>query len=532
MDRSQGIAGINKSPTPSLAMLESSRAQVPPSSVLRERDVNTLMRVTPGSAGSLAIRQCAVRSLQASSSSFESFQEPLTFQSSSLSVDNGPGAARIDASPVPVQPQIAVGRARLGRLFERRKLDAFLSTHGLSLSSIGSSFLHAYPVADQQSCAGSGRPEAWSTDGLLPDQRNPGASAAPGGHEESSDDDLAERENENLYFFTPNTPPVAGDMTVSSREKNIKGSTLVQMVHNVVKSYRLAQQSPCSAHFQADEVLHIRKPMDWFTSLGGWSKWAPKSEVQGGQRFSGVSIYGNPHTFRIDPQSRIHLPEGFSIFGLDMCRRQGKTDLSYRQIAEIIRFISTKLELTDPDIATLQLYALNRSTPPLWFNEENHADVLYFLDYLNSLIFGVEASGLNTGLVTGLMTLELIVGGIITYRQAFCENENGGFYPFASVGSKSGSYSSNAGSYRARTAIVGHKAYGRDCQLSMKDYREGDPACPVAVKEAILIRKWLHFRGVVSSDTKFSQQIKNIKSSTRELIVNYYFPTQVSPVDG
>jgi hypothetical protein len=146
------------------------------------------------------------------------------------------------------------------------------------------------------------------------------------------------------------------------------------------------------------------------------------------------------------------------------------------------------------------------------FSEELIKQIVQFVDYLNCLMFMVEASGLNAALVTGVMTLELVKEGELSYKQAFKDNDYGGAYPYANTDGKS------AGTYSNREPII------KDKNLkSMKDYRGNPNYSPTAVKEAIIIKSWLHARNIIGKGTKaYEVQLAEITAEIKKLLV-YYF---------
>lgn len=365
-----------------------------------------------------------------------------------------------------------------------------------------------------------------------------------------SDDELVD--NKTIVTFARKVRPPVVAMTIPCRDKNVKGSTLIEIAHNVVRSwYDGAVDMACE--YEKDiggaliptpnvngGILSIQHPRDWFMSLGGWKGMMPSEEIKeyffnesrGREvtRFSGVEIYKNGVVFPIDDQ-RLHLPEGFIIKGEDVTKSwrkegnkwfqiQGKTDLSYSQIVRAIDGIKKNFEVSDAQIAKLQLAALSRERGfPLWFNaiaKENQKEILQFLDYLNALMFGIEASGLNAALVEGLMILDLIADGHIDYKNAFKANEDGGIYPYACFGD-------NKGTYRARENILVHKKTNAT-PLSMKPFRTNTSLSPIATKEAILIKMWLEHNQAVLETGSHAQQVKAIKDAIEDLVSYYYSP--------
>lgn len=374
--------------------------------------------------------------------------------------------------------------------------------------------------------------------------------------DEDSDEELNGQDVETVFIFKQNTPIPANTMTVPCSDYNIKGSALIEITHQVIQSRYEEMINLCceyekdidgpllSLPLEENGILIIDQPTDWFLSLGGWKGMIPSAEVQDffmntfdeekkGRKFKGAKIHNNGLLFPII-NGRLHLPKGFKIGTFDVTSSwkkeksgwvqipSGKTDLSYSQIVRAIEEIKMNFNLTDSKIAILQLCALTRSIEfPNWFSqkipEEKQSCILQFLDYLNGLMFGIEASGLNVALATSLMTLDLIVNERIKYQEAFKANENGGLYPYACFGN-------NKGTYCAREKILEQRVFFNS---SMKHFRENTSLSPVAVKEAILINEWLKYQDItpgIEFNIFSSDQIKLIEFAIGVLINCYFFP--------
>jgi len=345
-----------------------------------------------------------------------------------------------------------------------------------------------------------------------------------------SDADLAE--SNKLIIFDGKAPLPATAMTVICNNKHhLKGSRLIEIVHEIVHALHKKEISGgfgipyIIPEIKGKATVRIKYPSDWITSLGGWKVMA-YNEIRGkafGYRtFDGAEISENGITFLIKDM-RIHLPVKFSIAGFDVTDRgtEIKTDLSYRQIFNVIMHIMKKYRVTDSHIAVLQLFCLSgklRQHQNIeWFDilsKEERAEISVFLDYVNALMFGIEASGLNAGLAIGLMILDLIANQECSYYQAFCNNELGGLYPYACCGD-------NEGTYNKREEILDH-ANNNAASMSMKQFRQANSPSPVATKEAVLIKYWLRFRQVTQNITDSAAQEKTIIRAIEELI-RFYF---------
>ena len=360
-----------------------------------------------------------------------------------------------------------------------------------------------------------------------------------------SDDDLSEFIADDLVLFEKeaNIHPIA--MTISCPDQNIKGSTLIEIVHDDVQDrYGEVIDYACEYEKEVggtmipppkveDGVLFLERPREWLMSLGGWKGMMPSEEVKDyffareKEKFNGVQIYQNGLTFPIIDH-RVHLPKGFSIGGFDVTTTWekkedkwteipgGKTDLSYVQIVKGIEKIKEAFKLSDSQIAGLQLSSLSGAISYDQIPKGNRKEVRCFLDYLNSLMFGIEPSGLNAGLTIGLMILDLISDKTLTYETAFKANAEGGFYPYACFGK-------NKGTYTQRESILVHKKEKRT-SLSMKKFRENLSLSPVAIKEAILIKTWLESNKALLKDAESSVQIERITRAIGDLTTYYFSP--------
>jgi hypothetical protein len=384
-----------------------------------------------------------------------------------------------------------------------------------------------------------------------------GASALSNIHfnDDDSDDDFSQiPPSKNLFVFSRSSRIPASSMTVSCCDRNIKGNTLLELVHDITqdtagdfinlaceyeKDIGGALIPPPDIQKKTDGnwILMLKTSRDWFMTLGGWKGMMPNLEFknfflfeilkQEEKRFAEVKIFDNDKIFTVD-NNRIHLPKNFSIGGEDITVYKAspeglgyKTDLAYFQIDNAIERIKTISGLPDDDIARLQLDNLSRSEnidpeivekiPPAYLNE-----IITFLDFLNCLMFGIESSGLNAGLTIGLMTLDLIKLKKLTYHTAFNANVDGGFYPYACLGNNKGTYS------QREQALA--QSINQQNQASMKKFRATPGLSPVASKETITIKSWLEHTHSINPACTFDEQLQSIKKKVKQLIEDYFFP--------
>lgn len=210
-----------------------------------------------------------------------------------------------------------------------------------------------------------------------------------------------------------------------------------------------------------------------------------------------------------------------------------KTDLSYNQLVKAVNNAKAVIGGSDSNLAELQRQALQGAMP-----EATNAHVKKFVHFLNALMFGVEPSGLNAGFIEALMTLDMIEKGEINYLRALETNRTddyNGIYPYAidagrTVAGKRVNY--NKEGYKKRNKITQERLE------SMKNYRkqsspldddnktslEGlseDFRSPIAVKEAVLIRGWLHVSGVSSGVSAVADVERAINRAICTLVGRY-----------
>lgn len=136
-----------------------------------------------------------------------------------------------------------------------------------------------------------------------------------------------------------------------------------------------------------------------------------------------------------------------------------------------------------------------------------------WLDFLNAMMFGVESSRVNNTYLTGLMTLELIKDGHLTYQKAFHQDEYGGQFPMASnqTGPKN---------FTARRRLLEHQEHENSAGMAID--RALPQWCAITLKEAIITKNWLKTQKVLSREQTKTENIKAIALAFSQLMDKYF----------
>ncbi len=346
-----------------------------------------------------------------------------------------------------------------------------------------------------------------------------------------SDDSLEEVPNRVRFARDTKVHPIHTTVSIAENQ-NIKGGELIRIVHNKVRqAYNgILAQARQQLRGQPGGEIHITNGWnDWLVSLGGWKGYMPSQEIKylfndfenDGSFFSTAKVYDNPHIFRI-VNGRIHIPNNLSILNYNISQIHRKTDLAYNHVGDTLSYFIpalAKRNITDSDLAVIQLRALIgvRQYPEKWngIKPEFKTQLLHFLDYVNCLMFGIEASGLNAALIINLMTLDLIVGGRLNYADMCKQNKFGGFYTYSIFSQVKGD---SQGTYASRETIISQN------KSSMKEFRVANTPSPVASKEAIVIKEWLKFKNVPEEDMEREDALQRIGELIDELVAHYTAP--------
>jgi len=122
--------------------------------------------------------------------------------------------------------------------------------------------------------------------------------------------------------------------------------------------------------------------------------------------------------------------------------------------------------------------------------EKDGVGLMVWLDYLNTLIFKVEASRINTTVISGLMMLQLIEHGHLTYKTAFYDNPSFlGQFPGASI--------ATTHNFKTRAQLLTYEGF-----LGMKTDRQHPRWLMCTLKESIMMLNWFKIFVLQGKDPK------------------------------
>jgi|GEM_PF-5580560 len=210
--------------------------------------------------------------------------------------------------------------------------------------------------------------------------------------------------------------------------------------------------------------------------------------------------------------------------------------LSYPDIVNILHDIQAKYKCTDAQLATRQLAVLKGTL-------EKPTDVDRFLAFFNAVLFGSEASRNNLSYVTGLMTLDLISKGKLSYEQAFKSPDyqdmqsdsdkeiNFAVYPMTSPYTGANNF---LGYLTLIEATYAEEMSGQiKSETGMKLEREFPQWAQIPLKEALLIHFWLCEDGLFEDPRASTNTILiscAVQRSIANLLVTHFGTLLLSPI--
>lgn len=327
--------------------------------------------------------------------------------------------------------------------------------------------------------------------------------------------------------------------------------------------------------------VKIANNKDWMLALGACNYWGVNN-FEKPPIFSKDDLYQNVEieiSSQIFYYKQIVTDQGS---GARLFFDENKdSDFSYTDInSRFDRFLKN-LNIPEIKVAKIQLYLIQNPNADfeqvakfIEFglsdkkNEKEFCELIKFLNWLNFLMLIVESSSANAGLAISLMTIELISSGQLKYKEAFYANNDGGSYPYATFSNDEGN---NIGTFQTRAEIIKdnnliglndekNKKSIQKIEERIKDLeikkakneadepkiehilkklkkdalalyeaqskihlaRQFPELSPVAVKEAMLIKRWLTLKSAIHSDQTMDQNIASINTKIQSLLAEYF----------
>ncbi|MFN8771220.1 MAG: hypothetical protein ACK5Z5_00985 [Neisseriaceae bacterium] len=215
----------------------------------------------------------------------------------------------------------------------------------------------------------------------------------------------------------------------------------------------------------------------------------------------------NPEFNLLDFTLESNIEKGLTYREINMINQQVISYLSRALPNEIINQILAGLQLARLKDNEHQTNEFNNLLNNYGLDNNNCHNLIVWIDYLNTLIFKVEASRINTTAITGIMMLQLIEYGHLTYEEAFYDNGNFlGQFPGASIATKH--------NFKARAQLLTYKGF-----LGMKTDRQHPKWLMCTLKESIMMMNWLKIFVLKGDDPKFVTRDELLKNFTTDVHV-------------
>jgi hypothetical protein len=331
--------------------------------------------------------------------------------------------------------------------------------------------------------------------------------------EELSDSDIEEDGSPVIAKFRFDPPIKAKEVTITCSDGVIKGDEFLFLTHRLVQIQILKNKKKYTCYnlhqMGHPSRCHVQGGYRWLSTAGHWACSMAESEIEGSKEKKQNKIYLEEVLVGFSKTNVLVKYDGSSERLWFSDRLGGaQEDFSCTRIYEITQELRQEHGLTEEMLAFFQLELLvgrlHEQTPP---------EIVYWLDGVNAWLFGVEASRVNTTFVTGVMVLELIQAGKMTYKEALAEGDFGGQMPLAAVGSKKGNFT-------ARKRLLDHVEKEKPAGLSID--RQNPQWLAVTLKEAMVIKNWLKFKGGINRKMPMEDANKGITQAISNLISYYY----------
>ncbi|MFN8769822.1 MAG: hypothetical protein ACK5Z5_09060 [Neisseriaceae bacterium] len=330
--------------------------------------------------------------------------------------------------------------------------------------------------------------------------------------------------------------------TILANDGRLKGNTLIKTCHTLIKEAYNREHSNRNLFSDKEEIVYkFEEASDWVFNLGALAMSNSLSEINRNYIIAKYLTIGQngielEMVYNDDKNTeRMWLSdEFFKQWNESFPKSKLPTrNLKYADINRINQHIIYFLQSVDPNfsdssLAKIQLQRLKFQEQVTWGNkvcakarskkgqEENFGQKLQlikqYLDFLNALIFGLEASRVNVTLITGVMMLELLQVGHLTYKEAFFQSANwGGQFPLASIGTGRNNFGAR------RTLLNQHDDIG------MRTDRQYPKWLAVTCKEAIIIKNWFNMKlGESTKNFSVAELTNRFITCIEDLINNTY----------
>lgn len=372
------------------------------------------------------------------------------------------------------------------------------------------------------------------------------AKSSPDDSYESDEDFTKEQSEYKPYVWRGNSPPLAFRTTITCIDGNVKGNEILTQCRSYISNFlnQIRLEDGEGAAMDDDDAA-ICPGMYFAMRAGRFAKCKTSLDCQ--QKFSpGTYFFGVSQVkLLLDENERLVIVDDdlknwiTQILGENI----KKWDLPYRGyydneyhfvigIREIIGAIKNKVisytapeprNVPDNELGTAQLYCAFPFSYPIG---EAYCRLLQqgalhkFLDFLNALIFGVEASRNNLVFLTGLLALlDMRTGSYPTeegQKGHYLYDDLFDLFPMAVTGASPGNFVAEKAMYMATEQLEKNKSLlaGRR-PLGFSSFRENPIWLKVALKSEILIYNWLANLGVIGFANK---EPRNLSVESLEIL--------------
>lgn len=333
-----------------------------------------------------------------------------------------------------------------------------------------------------------------------------------------SDEDFAQEQSKyKPYVWRDNSTPLACKTTISCIDGNVKGNEILTQCRDYISSFlkkiRLegnGNANACPARYFAMQAGKFAK---FKTSLDCNQPFSP-GEYHFGLSKVKLRLDEEERLFIIDDDLKNWITDGLglNIVRWDLPYRGYRNVVGIREIIEAIKdkVISyTALEprkVPDNELGTAQLYCAFPLSYPIeggpYVKLLEQGALHKFLDFLNALIFGLEASRNNLVFLTGLLALLDMRNGSFPTDEGqqghYLYDDFFDLFPMAVTGTGPGNFVAEKAMYMATDQLEKNKSLlaGRR-PLGFSSFRENPVWLKVTLKSEILIYNWLANCGVI-----------------------------------